>query len=122
MTFDFDKWLLEYMEFRAKCALKLGLNVPSDAAGLQKESQELEPMLWDAERHRAWGVGHYYKAKLTHTDALVHAKWPKSALDGTAKAKAYKELWAREDSEGLCKAISSRGFKISQHLKLLGAA
>lgn len=119
---DFEGWLVEYMAFRGSAAATLGQPVPSEKGQLQLESQRLEPLRWEAERHRALGAGYYYKAKLTHHDKFHKEGWAKTALNDIAKASSYKELLLREDSEGLCRVIDSRAFKVSQHLKLLGAA
>lgn len=114
----FDAWLPTYLEFRNACAGLLGTDVPQERGQLQLESSKLEPMLWRSQQFRASAIGHYYRAKLANWEngrAEGHAV---SALDGYAKAKANRELWALEDAEGLAKAVESRSIKVAQALKL----
>ncbi len=115
---DFEQFTLTYIEFRKRAGAILGKQLPSESAQLQMESADLEPLRWEAEKMRAAAMSHYYKAKLEHIEKFHAEGWAVSALSELAKAKANKELWAREDSNGLLNALISRSIKISQLLKL----
>lgn len=105
------------MAARIKAATILQRPLPSEAGALQVESQELEPIRWQAEQDRASAVAFYYRAKAANIEALKD--WPRSAVAEVAKARAYRQLWAMEDAEGLARAVDSRAMKVAQHLKLL---
>lgn len=115
----FSTWLATYIEFRTRAATVLKVPLGSEVAVLQRDSQELEPLLWEAEEFRAMAEGYYYKAKVKGTDTLIAGGWARGSAFEVSKARAYKELWARENSRGLCRVIESRAFKCAQHLKLL---
>lgn len=115
----FEEWLPKYMAFRNEAASTLARPLPSETAQLQHESQILEPMKFEAERHRAKAISFYYQAKVRWMEHYQAQEWPRSALQDVIKASSHKELWAREDAEGLCRVVDSRGFKVSQHLKML---
>jgi hypothetical protein len=115
----FDEWLADYLVFKARAAKIVGQPISSEPAVLQYESQVLEPLRWEAEEHRASAVSRYYAAKMVNAEKLTAAGWPKSSVFEAAKCQANRQLWARMNTEGLCKVIESRAFKIAQHLKLL---
>lgn len=92
---QFEKWLVGYLELRNKASLTLFKRLPNEIAELMRESQDLEPLRWEAEEARAWAES-YLSAKRTP-----------------------RRVWARENTRGLCASIESRGMKIAQHLKLM---
>lgn len=118
----FDEWLPSYLEFRARAAILLKKSVSSETSELQRESQELEPMRWEAEEARAFAESFYYQAKATGAEQLIAGGWPRSSAFEAAKAKSHRQLWARENTKGLCKVIDSRSMKVAQHLKLLDSS
>ena len=115
----FDEWMADYLKFRSKAAVLLSKPISSEVGQLQKESQDLEPLAWEAEEHRAFAESHYYQAKSEGAEQLAKEGWPKSSVYEAAKAKSFRQIWARENTAGLCKVITSRSMKVAQHLKLL---
>ena len=116
----FAQWLVDYMAFRKKAAKLLSKSLPSEQAELLYEAQELEPLRWEAENYRAASHAFYYRSKAFKSMELTAKGRAASTIDSQAKASSHMELWAREDSEGLCRVISSRAFAVAQHLKLIG--
>lgn len=114
----FDEWLPTYLAFRASCAPMMSARVPNEPVGLQKEAQDLEPAYYVAEDYRADAVAYYYQAKLKHIETMHAEGFAVSSLSELAKAKSYKELWAKESTEGLCNAIRDRKIRVAQLLKL----
>ena len=115
----FEEWMGDYLKFRERAGKMLSQNIPSEPGQLQQQSQELEPLRWEAEEHRAFAESYYYRAKAETADKLVQGGYPRSSAYEAAKAKSHRQLWARENTKGLCKVIDSRGMKIAQHLKLM---
>lgn len=115
----FHDWLPGYLDFRGRAARVLSQNLPADLGALQKESQELEPLRWEAEEARAMAESYYYAAKVREAERLMGLGFSKSVAWEAAKANCHKELWARVSTQGLCKTIDSRSMKVAQHLKLL---
>lgn len=109
----FEEWLPSYVEFRKKCATILSKTLSSEPSELDYESRTLEPLRWEAERMRAKALSHYYAAKIAHVETMRAEGWAMSAVSEVAKAKCHKELWAKEDAEGLNEVIKSRQIKIS---------
>lgn len=116
----FAQWMQEYLAFKKKAGKILAQPLPGEQGQLMFESQELEPLRWEAETHRATAIAFYYRAKAFKSMELTAKNRAASAIAPEAKAAAHMELWAREDSEGLCRVISSRAFAVAQHLKLIG--
>lgn len=116
---NFEQWLERFVAFQKECGKTLGKPVPDDVAVLKFESQQLEPMLYHAEEHAAQGIRHYYERKSVEMKKMELRDWPLSGLDGPAKAASHRQLWGRESAERLVKVIVSRGFKVSQALKLM---
>jgi hypothetical protein len=116
----FAQWMDDYVAFRKKAAIILSRSLPSEQAQLLYEAQELEPLRWEAESFRAASHAYYYRSKaFKRMDAIAKSR-PPSTIETEIKAASHQELWAREDSEGTCRVISSRAFAVAQHLKLIG--
>jgi hypothetical protein len=113
MDMTFLEWMPGYVEFRQKCHAILSKPLSSEPSELQHESQNLEPLRYEAERMRASAMSHYYAAKIFNIEKLREEGWAMSAVCEVAKAKSNKELWASEDAQGLNEAIKSRQIKIS---------
>lgn len=109
----FDEWRKLYIEFRKNCHVILSKPLSSEPSELMRESQDLEPLRYEAERMRASAMSFYYAAKAKWIDKLKTEGWAVSSLSEVAKAKSNKELWASEDAQGLNEAIKSRQIKIS---------
>lgn len=121
MRKTFNAWLEGYLAFRKKAGVTLGQRLSSEQGELMRDSQDLEPLRWEAEEHRAMAEGYYYEAKERNMTELLRAGWSKSPALEAAKAKSHRELWARENTAGICKAIESRAMKVAQHLKLIAS-
>lgn len=115
----FKDWLPGYLDFRSRAARVLSQRLPSDIGALQAESQDLEPLKWEAEEARAMAETYYYAAKAKEAERLAGMGFSKSVAWEAAKANCHRELWARVNTQGLCKTIDSRSMKVAQHLKLL---
>jgi len=115
----FSDWLTSYLAFRARAAKLLGQRLPSDLAGLQHESQELEPLRWEAEEAAALAESYYQTAKVAEAERLVAQGFAKGLAWEAAKARCTRELWARLNSVAVVKTVDSRSMKVAQHLKLL---
>ena len=116
---DWPSWVKAFAEFRDKASVDLSRLVPSDPTELHKESQRLEPMFNRASEHAAYAISFYYESKNRNADRLLQEGWPKSSLDGKAKAEAFAELRGKELAERLVEVIRSRAFKVNAALKLL---
>lgn len=115
----FEKWLPSFIAWRTGAAKILGQPLPSEPVVLLREQAELEKLRYESETFRADAIGHYYAAKLKCMDSLW-AEVAKTALHDIAKAQSYKQLWAREMTQGLTDTITSRSFKVQAELKRLG--
>lgn len=91
----FEGWLPEFLALRDRAAKILMQRLPSEITELMKESQDLEPLRYEAEEARAWAESY-----------LTEKKTP-------------RRVWARENTRGLCASIESRAFKVSAHIKML---
>lgn len=118
----FDDWLPTYLEFRGKAYKLLAAQIPLDFGGLQAEAAILEPIRAESERFRAGGVGYYYHAKIKAIEKFRADGWAMSAVSEVAKASSHKELWVKEDAEGLARSIESRSIRLSQLMRQMGAA
>ncbi len=116
----FAQWLAEYVAFRTRASEILSKSVPGEQGQLMFESQELEPLRWEAESYRAASHAFYYRSKAFKRMEAIAKSRPASTIEGEIKAASHQELWAREDSEGICRVITSRVFAIDRHLKLIG--
>ena len=115
----FDVWLSGYRILWGRAAAICQKNVPAEIGPLQMESQQLEPILFDAEEARSQAEAYYYEAKLKAFEELLSKGFSKGVALEAAKTYCATELKLRENSRGLCKAIFSRSMKVAQHLKLL---
>jgi hypothetical protein len=116
----FADWALDFAAFVEEVRPVLSRRIPGEASQLRDEQQSLEPLRWKAEEFAADAIGHYYRAKNAHMDALMKDGWPKSSLDSVGKAASHAELKAKELAERVVATIDSRSFKVSQGLKMLG--
>lgn len=99
MEKPFESWLGEYLEFRSRATKNLRGSVATDMAPLQQEQAQLEPLLWEAEEHRA--LAEFYM---------------REAVDDKLARRA-RRVWALEHSKGLCHVIGSRAMKVAQRIK-----
>lgn len=116
---SFDAWLSGYRILWGRAAAICQKNLPSEMAKLQQESQEIEPILFDAEEARSQAEAYYYEAKHRAFEDLLKKGFSKGVALEAAKTYCATELKLRENSRGLCKALYSRSMKVAQHLKLL---
>lgn len=119
-TADFETWLSGFLRWRAEAAKLLGQRLPADAVALIAEKQQLEPMRFEAEEWRADGIGFYYAQKLKQFDMMEDMDIARTARGELAKAQCHRQLWAKERTQGICDAVTSRGFKVDSELKRLG--
>lgn len=115
---DFSEWAVRFAAWLEVVRPILSRRVPGEVALLNDEAQRLEPMRFEAAEFAADAISYYYSAKNLHMDLLMKEGYPKSALDSLGKAASHRELRAKELAERLCEVISSRSFKVAQHLKL----
>lgn len=115
----FAEWRAAYMETRKKADVMLSKRLPDDLGELQLEAQELEPLLWEAETHRAEAIRFYYQTKAHRRLALISANRPHSVIDSEVKAQCFAELWAREDAIGLCRVIDKRAMRVDHQIDRL---
>lgn len=115
----FADWALDFAAFVEEVRPVLSQRIPNEVAQLQREQQELAPLLWRAHEWAAQAIGNYYFAKNMHMDKLMQEGWPKSSLDSVGKASSHAELKCKELAERVVETISSRSFKVSEALKLI---
>lgn len=115
----FLEWRVEYMATRTKADAMLSKQLPDDLGHLMLESQQIEPLLWEAESHRAEAIRFYYQAKAHRRLGLIASNRPHSVIDSEVKAQCYAELWAREDAVGLCRVLDKRAMRVDHHIQRL---
>lgn len=116
----FLDWLPSFNAFVEEARPILSRRIPGEAGELRDEQQILEPLRWRAEEFAASAIGYYYERKHVEMDKLMKEGWPKSSLDSVGKASSHAELKCKELAERIVNVIDSRGFKVSQGLKMLG--
>lgn len=116
---SFEVWLSGYRTLWSRAAAICQKNIPSELGALQLESQQLEPILFDAEEARSQAEAFYYEAKAREFDRLLKAGFAKGVALEAAKTYCAQQLKLRENSKGLCKALYSRSMKVAQHLKIM---
>lgn len=95
----FGDWLTDYMAFRRTAWNACSKPVPNEVPQLRLQNQTLPVLRLEAEGHRACAAAMYKKAQ-------------------EDKVPSHQELWAKEDTDGLCKAMHQRGIAIAQELKI----
>jgi len=116
---EFKEWRQTFQAFKDDCDKILSKDVPSESSELHFESQHLEALLYDSGEFASKAIGFYYARKQLEIKKLVFLDWPKSSLDGSAKAASYEELETRESAERLQKTIVSRIFAVKEALRTL---
>ena len=91
----FEDWLPGFLALRSRASKTLMQRLPGEITELMRESQDLEPLRYEAEEARAWAESYL------------------------SEKKTPRRVWARENTRGLCASIESRAFKVAQHIKLL---
>ena len=92
---SFDDWLEKYLKTRAKAAKILSKTLSDEVSELVLESQQLEPLRFEAEEARSFA------------ELYAHG------------VKDKRRVWALANTKGLCASTESRAFKVSQHLRRL---
>lgn len=117
---EFESWLESYLAWKRRIAEVLGKPIPGEVTELIYEHQRLAAFRWEAEEHRSEALGHYYAAKHRVIEELSAHGVAKTALEGLAKAKAHRQLWARENAHGVAECVASRVFAVVAELGRLG--
>lgn len=115
----FAEWLDEFIAFKIESEKILNKPIPDDLTLLKYENQRLEPMQFQANEHAAQSIKFYYGRKTLEIKKLVLQEWPRSSVDGVAKAASFLELEASESAVRLVKTITSRIFAVKDAMKIL---